>query len=98
MSVKRKQRNESYIVTLLWFARAILYRLSGDAGPLIYVIKNRKTPNRTICNVLNEIYHGTKSEYVRSRIMEAVIMAKKMDNQLKVYKHDCKVVNNNQKQ
>lgn len=93
MSVKIKKKHESYKVTILWFARAILYRLSGKAGPVLYMIKNRQTPNKTICNILNDIYHGTKDKNIQLMALEASFMAKRMDNRLKVYKHNEEITN-----
>ena len=83
-----KPKHESRFISLIWFIRAIFYRLSGEAGPVLYMIRNRQTPNKTICNVLNDIYHETKNKNIKSMAMEASLMAKKMDNRLKEYYHE----------
>jgi hypothetical protein len=42
-------------------------------------------PQRTICEVLREIYWGTEDLEVRRRVIEATDMAKKMDIKLREY-------------
>ncbi len=43
---------------------------------------------RTICEVLREIYWCTDDEVVRTKILEASSMAKRMDAKLREYKVD----------
>ncbi len=45
-------------------------------------------PFRTVCEVLREIYWHTDDPVVREKILEATIMAKKMDAKLREYKED----------
>lgn len=40
---------------------------------------------RTICEVLREIYWSTKDESIREKVKEAMVMAKKMDIRLTEY-------------
>jgi len=84
-------KRESMFTIIRWYVRGILYKLSGDAGTILMIIKDRRTPERTICNVLQEIYHATKDGrdmcYIRERVIEAELMAKHMDNKLKRYRY-----------
>ena len=43
---------------------------------------------RTVCEVLREIYWHTTDPIVREKVLEATIMAKKMDSKLREYKED----------
>ena len=43
---------------------------------------------RTVCEVLREIYWHTDDPIVREKVLEATVMAKKMDIKLREYKAD----------
>lgn len=43
---------------------------------------------RTICEVHREIYDATEDQRIRDLVIDAFIMAKKMDAKLKEYKQD----------
>lgn len=55
---------------------------------LIKIDMNVKNSNRTICEVLREIYHSTDDTVIKDKLILATAMAKKMDAKLREYKQN----------
>lgn len=64
--------------------------LSGLDTPKPFNLNmDQHNPNmRTICEVLREIHQSDVSDEIKSKALEAMIMAKKMDAKLRSYKKD----------